>query len=227
MKRFTVALGLLAAVSVVGYVLTTPAITAPPKPSEYPVSWQLDIDYQAPRPIMVTEPGQTKPKLFWYMTYVATNNTNEEQMFVPSFTLYTDTGEILPAGRNVPAAVVQAIRKLHRNPLLQEVSAVTGTILRGEDNAKDGVAIWPDFDPKAGKVDIFVGGLSGEVAVVKLPQGTTIKVTEPDGFGHEKTVDKDQIILSKTLRLRYSIPGEAKARPSTPATFVEKEWLMR
>ncbi len=224
MKRIAVVLGLLAAA---GYVLTGPAITAPPKPSEFPVSWQLDIDYQAPRPIMVTVPGQNKPQLFWYMTYTATNNTNEEQMFVPSFVLYTDTGEILPAGRNVPVAAVQAVRKLHRNPLLQEVSAVTGTILRGEDNAKDGVAIWPDFDPTAGKVDIFIGGLSGEVGIVKLPEGTTIKVTEPDGFGHETTVDKDQIIVSKTLRLRYAIPGEAKARLNTPASFVEKEWLMR
>jgi hypothetical protein len=223
MKRIA-ALGLLLVAA--GGLLVGSARTAP-KPSEVASSWQLDIDFQAPRAIAVSLPGREKPQLFWYVLYTVTNNTNDEQVFVPNFVLYTDTGEILQGGKSVPASVFDAIKARHKLSLLKDMTSITGHILRGDDNAKDGVGIWPDFDPNSGQFDIFVGGLSGETAEVSLPEGKTIQATEIDGFGKEQVVSKNKMIVSKTLRLHYAVPGEASARLNANVKLLEKEWVMR
>jgi hypothetical protein len=223
MKRI-VAVALLFAAG--GLLLPGRARTAP-KPAEVPTSWQLDIDYDPPKAILVSLPGKSKPQVFWYMRYTVTNNSNDEHVFVPNCVLYTNTGEIIPAGRNVPTTVFDAVKKLHNAPLLKDVTSITGSLLRGEDNAKDGVAIWPDFDPAAGEIDIFFGGLSGETAEVELPGGKTIEVTETDGFGNQRTVQKTKMLVSKTLHLHFAVPGEAASRLNTVAKLLDKEWVMR
>lgn len=206
---------------------------AAPKPLEAASTWQLDIDFHDPHPIQVQVPGEDKPRTFWYLLYTVTNHTVDEQtqkaaeqIFVPDFVLYTDTGQVLRTGQKTPAAAVfDTIKKSYNNPLLKDSVAMTGKLLHGDDNAKEGVAIWPAFDPQAGAVDIFIGGLSGETAEVALPKPIT--VTEKDALGKLKTVVKDTIILSKTLHLHYQIPGEAAARLRAPVILTKKDWVMR
>ena len=103
---------------------------------------------------------------------------------------------------------------------------MTGKLLQGSDNAKSGVAIWKDFDPAAGMFDVFIGSLSGETAEVVLP--VPIHVEEVDVMTGEiiETV-KDRAILTKTLRLSCSIPGEASARLRSQTTLVKRDWVMR
>jgi len=199
--------------------------TAAPKPAEIPTYWQLDIDYEAPRPICIQVPGEPEPRIFWYFLYTVTNRTGADRIFVPEFILYTDTGQVLRAGRKVPPVVFDEIKGLHNAPLLTDLPGMAGKLLQGEDNAKSGVAIWPDFDPAAGAFEVFVGGLSGETAEVVLP--TPIKTVEREYGQPEKEVVKTKIILSRTLRLHYSIPGEAEARVSTPVPLISKGWIMR
>jgi hypothetical protein len=201
-----------------------PAWTAP-KPSEIPSSWQLNVEVDDPKAIEVTLPGQTKPERFWYVRFNVINRTGEDRIFVPEFELYTDTGQVLRVGQHVPSAVFRAIKELYNEPLLTDMTGMTGKLLQGEDNAKDGVAIWRDFDPQAGQIDLFLGGFSGETAEVVLPK--PVQVVEVDAAGHEKTITRDKAILSRTYHLVYDVPGEASARTYTPAKMVKKEWIMR
>jgi len=45
-----------------------------PKPSPYPISWELNFEHSKPKRIVVDVPGQSAPKAYWYMTYTVTNN---------------------------------------------------------------------------------------------------------------------------------------------------------
>lgn len=198
-----------------------------PKPSEIPVSWELGFRYpDPPQAIQVHIPGKGAPRLFWYFRYSVTNRTGKDQVFVPDFSMYTDTGKLTEAGKGVHSVVFDAIKRLHNDVFLRDTTAMTGKLLQGEDNTKGGVAIWRDFDPQAGAFDIFVGGLSGEAAEIILPK--PVQVSEIDvKTGDRHTVTKKKLVVTKTLRLHYSVPGEAAARAFTPATSIRKDWVMR
>ena len=219
MKRATIAV-------VLGTVTAIAASAmAAPKPAEIPAYWQLEIDHDPLRPIQIQVLGESSPRIFWYLRYTVTNHTGADQIFVPEFILYTDTGQVLRAGRKIPPVVFDEIKKLHNDPLLTDLPGMAGKILQGNDNAKSGVAIWPDFDPAAGAFDVFAGGLSGETAEIRLP--TPIRTVEREYGRGEKEVVRTKIILSKTLRLHYGIPGEAAARLTTPVRLISKSWIMR
>lgn len=221
MKRsVTVTTVVLAAIA----VLIGPADGAP-KPSMIPLAWNLNVEIERPEPIEIYLPGEAKPKVFWYLRYKIINRTGEDQIFVPEFVLYTSTGQVLPAGRGIPASAFREIKSRHNQPLLEDMTGITGRIRQGIDNAKQGAAIWPDFDPEAGQFDIFVGGLSGETVEVNLPR--PIVVVERDLKGNESKVTKKSLVLAKTLRLSYAIVGEAAARIRTPAKQLTKTWVMR
>jgi hypothetical protein len=203
-----------------------------PKPLEVPAKWELDIETQIPRPIRIRMPGGTTQRTFWYVLYTVTNHTKDpdsgrptEQLFAPNFSLYTKTGQLVRAGSKVPTLVYEAIKKRHNNPHLKDVAAITGKLLYGEDNAKDGVAMFQDFDPKAGSIDIFIVGLSGETKDIVLPSAVT--VTRVNSHGKKIVKKTHTITLSKTLRLNYMIPGEKQARLHTPVKLVRKDWILR
>lgn len=205
-------------------LFVVPARTAP-KPAEIPESWELEFEYEKIKPLRIRLPGRSEPELFWYMCYTVTNRTGEDQVFVPQCVMYADTGQVLRAGKGVPPVVFKTVKKLLNNPLLKDNSSMGGKLLQGEDNAKDGVAIWADFDPKAGVVDVFFGGVSGEKIEVRLPK--PVSITETDVTGKTQTVMKDKVVLAKTLMLRYSIPGEAAARLTAPVKLLSTSWVMR
>ncbi len=217
-------ISLVAALALAGVlaIFAGSAQTAP-KPDLVPLSWQLDIKAEQPRPIEVYLPGQSKPTLFWYMRYTIANKTDEEQIFVPEFLLYTDTGQALRGGRGIPAVVFNRIKKLHNEPLLQTMTRMTGKVLKGRDNVKKGVAIWPDFDPKAGRIDIFVGGLSGETQRITLPK--PVKVPDTDNPDKDKKITS--VVISKTLRLRYALLGDVGERKRTRLDERPRIWVMR
>ena len=199
------------------------AVTAP-KPAVVPTQWELGFTFQQATPIRLQIPGDKAPSTFWYVPYTVTNQTPDEQTFVPELVLYTDTGQILHAGKNVPSFVFTAIQKEINEPLLKDQAAVSGPLLRGANNAKQGVMIFTDIDPEAGSFDIFVGGLSGE----------TVKIEPPNPVGVERWVDgnkrlemKSEVFLSKTLQLHYSLAGEAAARFTTLPVLESKTWVMR
>jgi hypothetical protein len=216
-----------AADTTAGQATTQPAIRMPPKPTVVPLHWQFDIELDQLRSIPIALPGNGKARqqLFWYLRYTVTNNSGEDHIFVPEFVLYTSTGQLIRAGRRAPTSVFYQIKKLHNDPMLKTQTSMTRKVLCGQDNAKSGVAIWPDFDARAGSVDIFITGLSGETKAIDLPK--PIQVVETDWKGQKRTVTKTRLILAKTLHLHYAIPGEKAARRDVVPKLVTREWVMR
>jgi hypothetical protein len=192
------------------WAVVRPAMVPPPG------TWQLDFELHGdPQQITVTLPGDSQSRRFWYLLYTVTNNTGLEVEFYPRFTLFTNTLKLSDAGVGVRKPVFLEIRKLYDKtiPLLEPEDMVTGPILVGQDNARDSVAIFEDFDPNAVWAKIFVSGLSNETVAVDLP---TIE-----------TQQKKQILLRKTLMLEYQVPGDRYNPQQRVMLYRNRQWIMR
>lgn len=195
--------------------LTAPAPARYPEPSVYPVTWELAFTYELPRRIVVEVPGQGSPKAYWYMTYVATNTTDQEQVFLPTFELVTREGKIIPSDTERSATVFNAIAQRERSKPLQPALDLQGRILVGEDQAKYGVAIWEEPETELGSISIFVAGLSGETTVLK--DSNDKPITDKDG---------KEIVLRKTLKLDYTVRGD-ELYAGDPVIKTGESWVMR
>ncbi|NQU76511.1 MAG: hypothetical protein HQ546_09390 [Planctomycetes bacterium] len=220
--KWTVSIAVLAIVAV---TLTVGSAVSAPQPKAVPTDWQFEFTFKAPQPIQVRVPGIEEIQTYWYVLYTVTNNTGSDRTFVPDFTLYTDTGQIVHGGEGAWPSVFEEIQGRHNNPLLQVVSGMTGALLQGQEYAKDGVAIFRDFDPAARAFDLFIGGLSGETIKISLPR--KVMVSRADVEGRETLILDNNIVLRRTLHLSYKLPSEAAARFATPAIVHSRQWIMR
>jgi len=194
-------------------VLATSALSGPePAVIQDAGQWTADVKFEPLRQ-MVYQPTETaKPRRFWYTILTIKNSTGQDIGFFPKCDLMTDTFQILPAGKLVPGAVYEQIKKRHRRkyPLLQYLPKVKSLILQGEDNAIDVAVVWSDIKPKAKQVKLYISGLSNETAYVDLP-------------GAENT----RIFLRKTLELKFQLKGESVWRADSDITLLGKRWIMR
>jgi hypothetical protein len=204
--------------SVIVLFAGTAAISAP-KPAIVPApnQWTLNVVFNQPQQITVKLPDQPNEQRFWYIIVTVTNSFNIDVPFYPSCELMTDTFQIIPAYKDTRNIVFDKIKSRHKKkyPLLESLEFAENKILQGEDNTKDLVIIWPDFDPKAKEIWLFLAGLSNETAVVEHP-------TEKDPNGVPK-----KLYLRKTLELQYSIGGDEKLRSSGTLVFKGRRWVMR
>ena len=142
------------------------------------------------------------------MTYVVTNTTDQERMFLPCFEMLTQDGKIARSDKSIPLKVFEAIKAREGKRFLEQGTQVAGEIRLGEDEAKSGVAIWPEPMLEMGSFTIFLSGLSGETATVK------------------DATNKD-LILRKTLQMNYLIRGD-EVYPGEDAVNQNAEtWVMR
>ena len=135
----------------------------------------------------------SKPQRFWYIILSVTNETSlEEAEFYPLCRLITDTFQVIPADKQVPISVFNAVKQKHQGsyPFLESLDFKDHRVFRGEDNTRDFAIIWPDFDPKARQISLFVGGLSNETAVVEHP-----KLKDEDGDPKKIFLQNDSDIL--------------------------------
>jgi hypothetical protein len=200
-----------------------------PEPSPYPVSWELGFQHDTPKRIVVTLPNVGN-RAFWYMTYTVVNKTDEDRMFLPRFEMVTRDGKVHRSDKGVPLRVFEEIKRRERAkyPFLEPHFKVVGSLRVGEDQAKDGVAIWPEPMAEMGNFSIYVSGLSGETVTMKMVNGVPQKV-KPENISLElKGVDeKDVVILRKTLQLNYVIYGD-EVYPGLDEVNVRPEaWVMR
>ena len=184
---------------------------AAPEPSPVPKRWELDIQ---PGPLRTavfnTEAG---PRAYFFLTYKVTNNGSGDLLFAPAFELATDeTGEPLRSGRDVPVAVTRAILEKLDNDLMEDQISVVGTILRGPENAKESVAIWPVPQTRIAELSIYAGGFSGE--------NTTLELPDASGKVEKK-------ILRKTYMMRFRMPGELTPGDGVEYRPYESRWIMR
>ena len=201
-----------------------------PEPSPYPISWELTFDHGKPRRVVVQLPG-VGTRAFWYMTYTVVNSTDEDRMFLPVFELVTKDGKVHRSDKGVPLRVFEEIKRQERAkfPFLEPHYKVTQTPLRvGEDQAKDGVAIWPEPMSEMGSFSIYVSGLSGETVTMKMVDGRPVRVKPENTAMELKGVpEKDVIVLRKTLQLNYVVYGD-EVFPGLDEVNVKPEtWVMR
>jgi hypothetical protein len=197
--------------SLTGFCAPAPAIV--PSANQ----WTLNVVYNQPQQITVKIPGQRKPQRFWYVILTMTNNANIDVPFYPTNELVTDTFQIIPAYRDTRNVVFDKIKARHKKkfPFLASLETAENRILQGEDNTKDLVIIWPDFDVKAKNISLYIAGLSNETVVIEHP-------TQKDPNGNP-----EKIYLRKTLQLDYSISGDPNFRSHTSLVYKAMNWVMR
>jgi len=195
-------------VSVLLLAFGTPNAAAFPEPKIVIKSWQYDFQHDPPRPIAVHGIGGTI-RWYWYITYKVTNNTGEERLFVPEIMIYTNTGKIFPAGKDVPAVVFNVIKERLEDPLLENPAKIIGQILQGSDHAKGGVAIWPAPEEDVDHLTLFVSGLSGETQAIKNP------------------ITGKRVVVRKTLMIDYDKPGTTHNIQNQAIIPRGQRWVMR
>jgi hypothetical protein len=197
----------------------TNVVFAAPEPTraKLPNIWTLDVTFENPQQICVQIPGDNTPARFWYIILTLTNDTGREVRFYPDIWLTTDTFKTVQASRDAREKVFAKIQVRHkgRYPFLEPFEFVADKILQGADNSKDLAVIFPDFDPCAKQVSIFIGGLSNETAIVEHP-------TEKDVNGNPV-----KVVLKKVLELQYAMPGDPSLRNAQTLDFIGKRWVMR
>lgn len=207
---------LLCSLSLLALAAAANVVSAYPEPSKYPVSWELKFEYDTPRRVVVEIPGSDVPKAYWYMTYTVTNKTDKEQEFLPVFTLVTKAGKVVRSDKGVPKAVFDKIKARSGNKLLESPIKIAQTILVGDDEAKDGVAIWEEPEAEMGSFSIFVGGLAGEHTALTDSNGQPVM-----------NKDGKPIILFKTLQLDYTVSGDEVYPGIDPIDKTHQRWVMR
>jgi hypothetical protein len=195
----------LAVVPLLALLIVVGAAVAYPKPAAVPYRWELTFDPGELR--LYTDP--TSGAHYWFFTYTVTNRTGKDQLWAPSFVLFTDTGDVVPAGREVSTQVTEDLLKLLNNKFLEDQNQIIGDILQGRENAKEGLVIWPANNLQVNEMSVFIAGISGETARVKNP------------------VSGAEVILRKTLQRNYLVPGDAARRGTTPVDLVDETWILR
>ncbi len=203
--------GLILSALAFGVILMTlgrPTVHAAPEPAIVNPSWSFDFSFQNPSAVSITdEDGNIR--WFWYLPYKVVNNTGEDRLFIPEIVIYNDNGEIIQAGKGVPITVFPKVKHLLNNPLLKDSIEVVGKLLKGEDFAKEGVAIWPVSDEDVDAFSVFIGGIHGETQTMKNPR-----------TGEEE-------VLRRTLMLEFATPGNFRTPQEQPVRLIEQTEVMR
>ncbi|MHC4688747.1 MAG: hypothetical protein ACYS5F_03765 [Planctomycetota bacterium] len=177
----------------------------------------MEAEFQHLQQISVKLVNQEKPRRYWYMILKIMNNTGRDVDYYPECELMTDTFQITPAGKNVPFAVFERIKERYSGqyPFLEYVDKTSDKVLQGDDNSKDIVIIWEDFDNKAKAVSLFIAGLSNESVCINHP---TLK---------DENGEPVMVYLRKTLELDYNVSGAPELREKAKVSYKGKNWVMR
>jgi len=170
------------------------SVFAVPSPKAVPARPELSFNPGDLRIFRSNEDG----RWYWYFTYGVENNTGIDQIWIPDMVLYTDQGEILKAGQGVSSLVTDEIVEYIGDPLLEPQYAIIGDLKQGRGNAKNGLSVWPARQMEVNELALFVAGMSSE----------TLEVEHP--------LTKAPVVLKKTLKREYLIPGAANTRGDRP-----------
>jgi len=217
-----------------GMILTlwVAALLAAPKPALVPGPgiWQLGLELRSqPQRISILLPGDCQPRSYWYLLYTVTNNTSHDVEFYPEVQLLTDTLKTYYSGATVRRLVFEEIRKRYATnlPLLEPENNLVGRMLQGEDNARDSVAIFEDFDPNATSVKIFFAGLSNETATIDIPGVKDPSIQPVFARGFDEAGSPKKALLRKTLMLKYQVMGDKYNLDKRVLLYRGREWIMR
>lgn len=167
--------------------------------------WVLDFAFKPMRLLTIEVPGKGR-KIVHYLYYKVVNRTGKPRLFVPQFTLITDTGQRVEEAVLPHAVELVRAREDPSIPLLGTVGVVgmiPPTKKQGVDDAVYGVAMWMDVDPKADGYKVYVRGLSDGYQEVPAPDGsksvTRYKTLRIDFLrrGDERNLNEKEIQLNE------------------------------
>lgn len=183
-----------------------------PEPDPVPRRWQLDFTPGALRTVTMTM-ADGSVRSFAYLTYKVVNNTGQDLLFAPSLEMSTDEGALTRAGREVPAEATRRILDSLQNPLLQDQISVVGPLLQGEENAREGLAVWLLPDVSVADVTVYIAGLSGETRAIETKDA--------------KTGETNRTLLRKTMMIKYFGPGEVAPASGDEIIRSDARWILR
>lgn len=202
------------------------------EPSIVNPSWAFDLTVATPRPVSVEINGKTK--WYWYLPYKVVNNTGDDRLFIPEVTITNDQGEIFRGNRLTPPAVFPAVADLLDNSLLESPDDVTGTLLQGEDFAKESVVIWPVSTLDVDQFTVFIAGVDGETKPLISPSTgqpvmepridpiTGDAMTGPDGKPQMRPV-----MVSRNRAFTFATPGTTANPQNQPVKLIDSFEVMR
>lgn len=204
-----------------------------PVPDPVTQAWQLKVEHGEPSTVAVTfEDGTVR--WYWYLTYKVTNPVDEPVLFLPHVVVTTDKGDLITTDRGIRPLVYNTILGQLQNPLLETPVKASGTVLRGDDFAKETLAVWPVPDHDVDSMTVFVSGIYGEVKPVTDPVTGEPKMREAlDPVSGETLRDEagdvvmEPVLATRTLALTYATPGTPKVPERVPVRLVEKTDVMR
>lgn len=201
---------LVAVVAMLGALLPMGGMA--PEPDAVSKKWELSAKFGALRIATVEIDGS--PRSFLYLTYTVTNTTPSDILFAPSFELTNDDGDVLKSGSGVPGAATKAILTRLNQPFLQDQISIVGNLLRGEENSKDGLVVWPLTDLSVNEINVYAAGFSGETKAIVVP---------------DRKTGKDAVVsLRKSVSLRYKLSGQmSHIGAGEELPLAEKRWIMR
>jgi hypothetical protein len=164
-------------------------------------TWELAFTSRPPRAIETIENGALVN--YRYVIYEVKNETSQEIDFFPTFQIETDTG------KTFDAQVFPAISKRIQERFGKEVrdqTTVTGVLKPGQ--SRKGVALWKGVEPGSDVLNVYVGGLSGDLKT-------------------EKTQDGKLTVLYRTYKLVYGRPGDSFDLSIDPVELKSTEWVWR
>jgi hypothetical protein len=118
-----------------------------------------------------------------------------------------EDGQIIHSDIGVAPAVFDAIKKKEGLKFLQSDDLIGGDLRQGEDQSKDGVAIWPEPRLRMGTFTIFIAGYWGEAATV--------------------TVNGKDITLHKTQQITYSSDSDEQHPGGGDLVEKSRQFVMR
>ncbi len=188
-----------------------------PEPSAVVKDWQFDVELGPLRVISLQMPDGSR-RGYYYITYTVINETGQDLFFAPLIELATDQGEVMLAGRDVPLEVTYELIRRQRNILLEDPIRILGRLQQGEENAKDGIAIWPVGKTNVDAVNLYFLGFSGETKTIRARDAATGRIKD--------------LTLWKTLMVRHAAPGtlinrEAFTEGGRILPRLQERWILR
>ncbi len=188
------------------------AMLLAPEPDAIPRRWQVDVKMGGLR-LAQFKQADGSTKAYFYLTYRVTNHTGEDILFAPGFELANGEGEVIRSGRGVSIEAANTIQQNLQNSYLEDQISVLGMLLQGDENAKEGIVIWPANQMHLSEVTVYAAGFSGEVKVQPAKD--------------PKTGESVAFPLYKSMMIRYKLPGDLDSHGSEPFAPDETKWIMR
>lgn len=173
--------------------------------------WDFQFKFRLPKRVATTD-AKGVEHAHWAILYTVTNPNKVAHDFLPDAVMFTDAGKTASDGLYL--TVVEKLRKQFRLDVLKNSVQMMGQLKAGEDEAQDGVFVFPEIDPEMDHFKVFVTGLSGEFIVKTVPAAK-----EGDA--------PKEVVLRKTMQLEFKFPGDDVQLNVDKIYLKSQKWIWR